>query len=163
MPRLDKKRVGLTVIAVLLGVAGANYGQPLVHGNDQAAGIIVTVYSILAGFLVAIIAIVGDPLLVPPGSWRIAEGNREKTVRRLTRHKHLFYIYLLSLGMIFAAALVKGSHPTCTIWLERGYLFLSVFAFVLSLCLPGALMRMQQERIDHIIESRRRKKATAND
>jgi len=72
MPRLDKKLVGLTVIAVLLGVSGANYGQPLVHGNDQAAGIIVTVYSILAGFLVAIIAIVGYPLLVPPGSWRIA-------------------------------------------------------------------------------------------
>jgi hypothetical protein len=157
MPKLDKKLISLTVLAALLGVAGAYCGQPLVHGNDQAASIIVTVYSILAGFLVAIIAIIGDPLLVPPGSWRIAEGNREKTVQRLTRHKHLFYIYLLSLGLIFAAALVKDTHPQCTAWLERAYLFFSIFAFALSLCLPGALMRMQQERVDHIIETRRRK------
>lgn len=157
MPKIDVEMIGYTVLAALLGCVGAYFGQPLIHDNDQAANIIVTVYSILAGFLVAIIAIIGDPLLVPPGSWRIAEGNRQKTVQRLTRHKHLFYIYLLSLGLVFAAALFKKTHPTCTAWLERGYLFLSIFAFAMSLCLPSALMRLQQERVDHIIETRRRK------
>jgi hypothetical protein len=158
MPMLDRKLISYVVLATLLGCAGAYYGQPLIHGNDQAANIIVTVYSILAGFLVAIIAIIGDPLLIPPGSWRIAEGNRQKTVQRLTRHKHLFYIYLLSLCFVFASALFKDKHPTCTIWFERGYLFLSIFAFAMSLGLPGALMRMQEERVDHIIETRRQSK-----
>ncbi|MBI9020432.1 MAG: hypothetical protein JEZ10_04160 [Verrucomicrobia bacterium] len=151
----DREFIGFVVFAALLGCAGSYFGQPLIHGNDQAVGIIVTVYSILAGFLVAIIAIVGDPLLIPSGSWRIAEGSRKKTIQRLTRHKHLFYIYLLSLAFAFAAALLKDECPRCTVWMERIYLFLSIFAFALSLCLPSALMRLQQERLDHIIEDRR--------
>ncbi len=110
MQKLDRKLIGLTVLAALLGVAGAYYGQPLVHGNDQATSIIVTVCSILVGFLVAIIAIIGDPLLVPPGSWRIAEGNRQKTVQRLTRHKRLLNV-MPSTVMKKSIALPARSEP----------------------------------------------------
>jgi hypothetical protein len=34
-------------------------------------------------------------------------------------------------------------------------LFFGVFAFVLSLALPGSLMKVQRERIDAVIEHRR--------
>jgi len=156
MKQLDLKFIGYNIIAAELGWIVACHGQPLIHGNEQAVNVIVTVYSILAGFLVAIIAIVGDPLLVPSGSWRIAEGNRHKTIQRLTRHKYLFYIYLLSLGFVFASALFKNCHPSVTVWLERIFLFLSIFAFAMSLCLPSALMKMQQERCDSIIETKKK-------
>ncbi|MEN7972682.1 MAG: hypothetical protein ABFR47_02485 [Verrucomicrobiota bacterium] len=162
MNKLDTKLCLYTILAMEIAVIIAYFGQPLIHGNDQAVNIIVTVYSILAGFLVAIIAIIGDPLLIPPGSWRIAEGNRPKTIQRLNRHKYLFYTYILSLAAIFASVLIKDKHPNMTKWLERIYLFLSVFAFEFSLCLPGALMRMQQERVDHIIESKRKNKGDRN-
>ena len=144
-----------TLASVAISLIGAWFGQPLVHGNDQAINIIVTVYSILAGFLVAIIAIIGDPLLVPSGTWRIAEGHRQKTVQRLTRHKYLFYIYLLSLMLVFTATLFRDAHLEIAVWLERVFLSLSIFAFLMSMCLPGALMKMQEERVDHIIDERK--------
>jgi hypothetical protein len=163
MSRISVKSVGLTLFTVVCAVVAAYFGQPLIHGNDTAVNVIVTVYSILAGFLVAIIAIIGEPSLTPPGSWRIAEGNREKTIQRLTRHKYLFYIYLVSLSLVFAATLLKDKCPCVTPWIERAYLFFSVLAFGLSLSLPGALMRMQQERVDYLIESRRSRRKAEKD
>lgn len=140
-----------------MAAVGSYWGQPLIHENATAINVIVTVFSILAGFLVAIIAIVGDPLLVPSGTWRIAEGTREKTIQRLTRHKYLFHVYLIALALVFASTLLKDAHQHVGIWLERTYLFLSIFAFLLSLRLPAALMKTQQERVDHLIEERRKR------
>ena len=92
MPKLDWGAVGTTVACIVAATAGSYFGQPLIHGNDTAINVIVTVFSILAGFLVAIIAIIGDPLLMPSGTWRVAEGARSKTIQRLTRHKYLFHV-----------------------------------------------------------------------
>jgi hypothetical protein len=158
MPRLDWDALGTTAAALAVAVVGSYFGQPLIHGNDTAINVIVTVFSILAGFLIAIIAIIGDPLLVPAGTWRIAEGARKKSVQRLTRHKYLFHVYLMSLALVFFSVLLKDNYPRLGVWIERAYLFLSVFAFVVSLRLPAALMQMQQERVDHLIDERRKKR-----
>lgn len=155
--KIDWRAVVITIVAAAIAAAGAYWGQPLIHGNDMAINVIVTVFSILAGFLVAIIAIVGDPLLIPAGTWRIAEGTREKTIQRLTRHKYLFHAYLIALALVFASTLMKDTHQCVGVWLERTYLFLSIFAFLISLRLPATLMKTQQERVDHLIEERRRR------
>jgi hypothetical protein len=139
-----------------MGVTVAWFAQPFVHENDQAINVIVTVFSVLAGFLVAIIAIVGDPILLPPGTWRAAEMERTKVNDRLIRHKWLFILYLLTLGVIFLAFLFKEEDPSLIVWFERLFLFLGTVAFVLSMRLPGALMQVQRERIDAVIEYRRR-------
>lgn len=155
--KIDWWAVAVTFAAAAIAVVGAYWGQPLIHGNDTAINVIVTVFSILAGFLVAIIAIVGDPLLIPSGTWRIAEGTRDKTIQRLTRHKYLFHAYLIALALVFASTLLRDTHQCVGIWLERAYLFLSIFAFVISLRLPAALMKTQQERVDHLIDERRKR------
>lgn len=152
---LDFSKVRIGLLAVALGVFAAYFGQPLVHGNDQAINIIVTVFSVLAGFLVAIIAIVGDPVLLPPGTWRAAEMERTKLNSRLIRHKWLFTLYLITLALIFISLLLKDKAPVLAIWLERAFLFFGVFAFALSMALPGALIKVQRERIDAVIEHRR--------
>lgn len=127
----------------------------MVHDNEQAVNVIVTVFSVLAGFLVAIIAIVGDPVLLPPGTWRAAEIERQKLDDRIVRHKWLFITYLLTLGLIFAALVLSKNIPDATVWLERLFLFFGTFSFVLSLQLPSVLMKVQRERIDAVIEHRR--------
>ncbi len=142
-------------VAVCVGTAAAYYGQPLIHGNSQAINIIVTVFSVLAGFLVAVIAIVGDPALLPPGSWRAAEMERSKLNGRLGRHKALFMTYLITLGLIFVSLLLNGGSPCLIIWIERAFLFVGGFGFLLSLLLPGVLIEVQRERIDLVIEHRR--------
>lgn len=154
--KVDSSKIRYGILAVIAGMAVAWIGQPLIQDNDQAVNVIVTVFSVLAGFLVAIIAIVGDPVLLPPGTWRAAEMERSKLQNRLVRHKWLFILYLLTLGLIFLALLLKEQDPRLIVWLERGFLFLGTVSFVLSLRLPGALMGVQSERIDAVIEHRRR-------
>jgi hypothetical protein len=69
---LDWGKLTFLTFAVALSLVFSWVGQPLIHGNQSAIDVIVTVFSILAGFLVAIIAIIGDPASIPKGSWRVA-------------------------------------------------------------------------------------------
>lgn len=153
--RLDKKKIITAVIAVLFSLVLTYYMQPFIHGNQDAINIIVTVFSILAGFLVAIITVVGDPSALPRGSWRAARLGSQLTYNRLTRKKWLFTLYLLTLALIFISVLLKGQCPSIEIWLERVYLFIAILAFFLSFQLPSALMKLQQERIEQEIEFRK--------
>jgi hypothetical protein len=153
--KLSFRRIATLVCVLVISFFVAQYCQPLIHGNEAAINIIVTVFSILAGFLVAIIAVVGDPALLPPGNWRVAEQERKKLDRRLTRHKALFMSYLITLGLIFLSLLAAKSIPSLGYWLERIFLFLGSLAFLYSLKLPGALIETQRERINLIIDQRR--------
>lgn len=153
---MSTAKLRLAVLATVLSVLVGYFGQPLIHGNDQAINVIVTVFSVLAGFIVAIIAVVGDPILLPPGSWRAAELARDQLNNRLIRHQYLLVGYLITLALIFFALLVAKAFPACSTWLERLFLFFATFSFVLSMRLPGALMQAQRERIDAVIEHRRR-------
>lgn len=54
------RRIGLP-ITFALAVLSAYFLQPLVSGNKDAINTIVTVFSILAGFLIAVITFIGAP------------------------------------------------------------------------------------------------------
>ncbi|MFX7620842.1 hypothetical protein ABTJ52_20855, partial [Acinetobacter baumannii] len=58
--------------------AAAFFGHPLLRENPDAVTVIVTVMTVFAGFLVAIITVLGDPAMIPDGSWRIAEIRHKK-------------------------------------------------------------------------------------
>ncbi|WP_051321687.1 hypothetical protein [Chrysiogenes arsenatis] len=161
--QLDWKKITFTAVSFALAIAASYYGQPLIHENSNAMNVIVTVFSVLAGFLVAIIALLGDPALLPPGTWRIAEAHRKTLSNRLARHKWMFVLYLITLACIFIALLIPATHYAIRIWVERVFLFFAVFAFILSLRLPGSLMRIQRERIDAVIEHRRQAEGISPD
>lgn len=147
--------ISLLIVAVGVGVIAAIWGQPLIHDKPDAIQLLVTIFSILAGFLVAIIALLGDPFL-PSGTWRAKEYSRPKIRHRLTRHKYLFYCYLLVLALIFCSILLHDDQSEWVEWLERAYLFFAAFAYVMSLSLPLSLSRLQEERLEKLIEESRR-------
>lgn len=153
---IDNKRVSFFIFAIGSGILAGLKGQPLIHNNAQAINIIVTVFSVLAGFLVAIMTIIGEPGSLLGKSWRVYEINRKNVFTRLVRQKWLFYLYLTTLGVIFVASLVKTVSPELTIWLERIYLGGATMAFILSLGLPAALLNIQLERHDAIIAAKRK-------
>jgi len=139
----------------------AYYGQPLAHDNGDSILIIITVMTVFAGFLVAIITILGDPGLIPSGSWRVAELRRNNIEARLITHIWLFVLYLIAIGFLFTGALLNKAHEDVVsmawkIWIERLYLFFGVSAFFLTFGLPFALLKFQLNRIDSEIERRRR-------
>lgn len=154
--RIDSRKVKYAVVVSLLGALLTYLGKPLISSNQDAINVIVTVFSILAGFLIALITMIGDPKSLPSGGWQVAELSRSLTYNRLTRQKWLFYIYLIALVLIFLSMLVKKEFPAFNNIIEYCYLFFSIVAFLLSFQLPSLLMNLQKERIEQEISERRR-------
>ncbi|MBH1548776.1 hypothetical protein I5U02_02185 [Stenotrophomonas maltophilia] len=150
MGKIDKDRLRFGGLSLVLSGLVAWKFQPLIHGNTDALNTIVTVFSILAGFLVAVITIVGDGVLLGRASWRRDEHAISGVRKRLTRHKLMFQIYLVVLALVFAIQL-HGKSTDWMPWCERLMLFLASFAFLASLTLPGQIF---QERIKKL-ESQR--------
>jgi hypothetical protein len=50
--------------SAVAGCLGAYYGQPYVSNDSDIVIIVVTVFSVFTGFLIAAIAIIGDPRMI---------------------------------------------------------------------------------------------------
>lgn len=153
---IDSHKVKYAVAVVLWAGLGSYYAKPLIVGNQDAIDVIVTVFSILAGFLVALITMIGDPKSLPSGGWQVARLGSDQTYNRLIRQKWMFYIYLIALALIFLSMLLKNKFQEINCVIEYSYLFFSIVAFILSFKLPSTLMELQKERIEQEITERRR-------
>src|ERR1039457_6885186 len=76
----------LILLCAALSAVAAYYGQPLVRENPEATLVLATVMTVFAGFLVAIIAVLGDPAMIPRGSWRVAEMRHDNLEASVIRH-----------------------------------------------------------------------------
>ena len=161
--QIDWHRISFFTFSVAAGCAAGWFGQPLIHGNNEAIGVIVNVFSILAGFLVTIMTLLGEPSLFRGRTWRSDAVKKSNIYRRLARHKWLFITYLSVLGFVFVATLFAKRCPDCTavIWLEHVYLGMATVAFIMSLALPHRLMSLQMARFEEMVESRRKGADTA--
>lgn len=153
---LDQNKIKYAISVALWSGLGTYITKPLIEGNQDAINVITTVFSILAGFLIAVITLIGDPQSLPPGSWQVARLGSDRTYHRLTRQKWLFYIYLISLVLIFLSMLLKSKFSEINNFVEYAYLFFSIVAFILSFKLPGTLIELQRERVEQEISERRK-------
>jgi hypothetical protein len=154
------KRILFILICVVIAAIAAYYAQPSAAKNADLVLVIITVYSVFAGFLIAIIAVLGDPALIPEGSWRVGELRRDSIERRLIWHVYLFMLYLVTIGLLFAGVVIEKApegkvSESVKHAVEYGFLFLAVLSFLLSFALPIALMRLQRARVDAEIQRRR--------
>jgi len=156
MKAIDGKRTAFITFALIAGCISGWFGQPYIHGNERAISVIVNVFSVLAGFLVAVMSIMGDPTGFVARSWRFAEMARPSVYAKLLRQKYLFILYLLVLSLITIESLIEKQFPATATVLEQIYFGAAVAAFILSLGLPSALMRIQMDRHNEMIEIRRR-------
>lgn len=154
---IDWKRLGPFFAAVAVSGVVGWFGQPFVHENEEARGVIVNVFSILAGFLITVMTLLGEPGLYRGRTWRSEAVKRSNVYQRLVRHKWLFVTYLLVLGLVFVTTIVAKKYPCdiAVVRLERIYLGLATLAFILSLMLPSRLMNLQLARFDELVDSRR--------
>ena len=152
--QLDLKYICKFIATIIIAAVAAYFGQPLIAGNERAADIIVTAFSIFAGFLIAVFTVLGDPTVLLPGSWRIASLQRGEIQKKLMRHKVLFHLYLITLFLIFVSSLFEKTFPVINRWVEMVYLFLGVLGFLGSLSLPKALIEINETRINSAIDAR---------
>jgi hypothetical protein len=152
------KRILGILICISIGGVFAYYVQPYIGNNTDVVLIVATVFSVFAGFLIATIAIIGDPIMIHEGSWRIAEAGRDDMRGRLLWHISLLFVYLVTLALLFVGVVLEkalDSHDRIKIFVEWGYLFFGITSFLFTFALPIALFRMQQARYDAEIERRR--------
>ena len=140
----------------MCGILVAIFGTKFFAGNEEATQVIVTVFSILAGFLIAVMSLLGNQSIIP-GSWRMSEASKKQIETKLVRHKWLFYIYLLTLAVIFVSTLIKDDLPICNLYFEKVYFGLATTAFLLSFRLPSSLMSVQMDRIEAVVGMRKKK------
>lgn len=162
------KRPIFIAFSVTVGAVSACYAQPYVDPNSDAVTIVITVFTVFAGFLVAIITILGDPVLLPEGTWRAAEVRRDTVERRLIWHSWLFTAYLVAIALLFigvvlSKAQLAPNHLWIKEWIERGYLFVGITSFLFSFALPWTMMTIQRRRVDTEIERRRQQAGIGGD
>lgn len=156
------------VVSVFLAVLF----QPLL--NEKALDTLVNIYSILAGFLIGVIALLGDPTSLPAGSWRIAEASTRNIFRNLKSSRNLLFVYLITLFCIFIYKLLsidgiieileplelkmdlRSSLLKAKEWSELFILFCSFVASGYSFILPSKLFSIQKQRINKEIKRRRK-------
>lgn len=152
MRQRDKKRISRSFIAssvaaFLCVIFGASHHE-LVAGNKDAINIIVTVFSILAGFLAAMIGLVSDAFLAHAKNWHELRTIKKAIINRLIRQQVLFFIYLLTLGTAAALFLLPPEFVETRKWVEGAFLSLATFSFIMSFTLPTTLFRLQVERYE---------------
>jgi len=153
-----RKRSALLFGSVIAGVAVVILGEGVAGGNAGTKQMVVTALSILAGILLAIIAVAGDPALLYPGSHRIASAHQKQIKAVLKRYKCLFYCYLATITFAVVSTALDQVHRYAAFahWFERITLGLGACVLVLSFGLPNAMTETQISRLDGEVERRKK-------
>src|SRR5712691_1646967 len=101
------KRAFWLIVCVAMGATGAYYARPYAGHNSDVVLIIATVFSVFAGFLIAVITIIGDPIMIQEGSWRVAEIGHDSMRSRLFAHIVLLILYLITIATLFVGAILE--------------------------------------------------------
>ncbi len=141
--------------SLLVAIACGWYGADWIKGNKDALSAILTVFSILGGFLIALIGLTADDRGLRGSTWRAKHYN-VKTIRmRLLRHRMLFSIYLIACFLAFASSLKLPLSDIPLMWLNRATLGVAVFSFLLSFGLPHNLAVEYLKRLDQAVTDAR--------
>ncbi|MEW7006748.1 hypothetical protein [Lentilitoribacter sp. EG35] len=139
----------IKLFAALIFSAFVGYKfQPEISGNKDAINTIVTIFSILAGFLIAIITLISEPILRQAKDWTELQGMKSTIRRKLLRQNMLFFLYLLTLGLALIMFVVPSTMVDVQKYMQMGFLGLATFVFLASFTLPGSLLKIQMDRYD---------------
>ena len=159
LKRIDIGRLALILLGAAAMVLTLSHGDRFAQNNADALRILIMVFSILAGILIAIITLIGDPDSLYGGSWRIASIHRRQILKRLRRYRILFYVYLVVITLAFCTALLRSDEPNSlgriSAECQRFALGLGVAALVWSFGLPSAIINAHKERLREAVERRR--------
>lgn len=155
--QISKARLAYLLVGLAIAVIWIFFVGALVKSNFEALRILVMAFSILAGFIIAAITMSGDPKLLYPGSWRIANAHSRNIRTALLRYKFLFYVYLSVIILAFLATLFGGNpvYAPCVVWLERVAVGVGLAALFWSFGLPTSIIRTQTDRLEEEVRRRR--------
>lgn len=122
-----------------IAIAAAYYGRDWIIGNSEAVNLIATIFSVLAGFLIAVMALVADDRMIATKTARARYMHSQVIRTKLTRHKLLFQLYLVVMLLAFAVTLKLGLPERIGDAMQCVMLGLATFAFLISFSLPSQI------------------------
>ncbi|NNV30949.1 hypothetical protein GTF97_14490 [Roseobacter sp. HKCCD8767] len=139
---------------LVLSVVAAWHAGPWLKGSDAALQFIGLAFSILAATLFAVVAIVGDPGMLLPGSRRVAWESLKEVQKKLQRLNVIFVIHLLTIFLLVVCSIVKNNNFEKLDALFSVLAFLATSGFLLSLTLPFELGTAQRLRLEQELSNR---------
>lgn len=162
--RIGLGLLGLIVLAVLIYMGPASAPGK----SDWALRMLATALSILAGILLAVITLLGDPGGLYLGNWRVASAHRRDIQRTLNRFMLLFWVYLLVIALALVTAIFEAYEPTAGTetwvrWVKHIALSGGCVALLWSFSLPVTIRNAQLGRLDREVEGRRREASAGSE
>lgn len=154
-PRISRKKVIVALVSVLLAGVASWFLQPWYHSSKDAVTVLVTVFSILAGFLAAVMAIVANDRVLRGRNWRQDTYYLRLIRNELRLHQLTFYIYLAVLVLAFMSSLDSSWPCLAQRLVEHGLLFFTTLGIIQSFQLPEVLKRKHISAMEHNIRRRR--------
>ncbi|GEK71590.1 MULTISPECIES: hypothetical protein [Halomonas] len=156
-PRISQQKIIIALASVALAGVASWFLQPWYHNSENAVIVLVTVFSILAGFLAAVMAIVANDRVLRGRNWRQDTYYLRLIRNELLRHKLTFYIYLMVLVLAFLTTLDSSWPSLAQQVTEHALLFFTTLGIVHSFQLPEVLSRKHVSAMEHQIRRRREK------
>ena len=162
--RIGLGLLGIVVFAVLIYIGPASTSGK----SDWALRILATALSILAGILLAVITLLGDPRGLYLGNWRVANSHRRDIRHTLNRFMLLFWLYLLVIALALLTALLDAYEPNAETekwlsWVKHIALSGGCVALLWSFSLPMTIRNAQLGRLDREVEERRKDASASSD
>lgn len=156
-PKLSVRKLSYLAISVIAAGLTAWKLQPWYHSSDEAVMVLITVFSILTGFLAAVMAIVANDRVLRGRNWRQDTFYLNLIRNELKLYKLIFYLYLIVLVLSFLTSLEANWPDPLQVWFERALIFCSSLGIFFSFHLPEIISRKHIQAMEHQIRYRRDK------
>jgi len=146
---MDKVRIGIFVCGLAVGLLAVmlfNYEGV----TDDVIGTLISVYAILGGFIVGLMALTNDPNVLDRLSNDVATAQIAEMERQSDRIRVIFFIYLATLISSVLFLVFRDFCPAFGDFILGASLFLGSASLIWSLELPRLLYALQRQRIDAV-------------
>lgn len=142
-------------ICAVSALALAPLLQPAYHDKPDAMTALVTIFTVLAGFMLAVIALAADGRNLRRKDWRQDTYFLKEVRDRLARYRLMFHLYLI----VPALAVLTFIGPTwgndTQKFAEGLVLFLAIFALLWSFRIPGEITSAHVRQLQAAIKEQR--------
>lgn len=135
--------------------------QPAYHGNAGAMAALVTVFTVLAGFMLAVIALAADGRNLRRRDWRQDTYYLKEIKDRLTRYRMMFHLFLVIPALAILTFIGPDWGEDVQKIAEGIVLFLAIFALLWSFRLPGEITSAHVRQLQAAIKEQRQAKHDA--
>ncbi|MEO9337275.1 hypothetical protein ABFT80_07555 [Mesorhizobium sp. SB112] len=152
--KISYGRILYAIFGIIISAFLGYYFSDRLENKADALSYIATVFSILAGVIIAIISILGEPTMILESSWRKDFIAARETQRKLHRHTDIFILYVILLAFLFVFSLSQQNDKYYK-YIQFVCFFLTCFSFWISLSLPSSLKEIQKKRMEDAISAKK--------